>query len=129
VSLSSTRQIPAVIKKVTAAMAAQNHTEKDLWSMCLALEEALVNALKHGHQFDPAKRVRVRFCVDPKRTLVRIRDEGAGFNPEEVADPTEPENLDRVCGRGLLLMRSFMTWVRHNKRGNVVILCKRCSTR
>jgi serine/threonine-protein kinase RsbW len=122
--LASTGQIAAVLKAVTGDMAALDYTEKDIWSMSLALEEALVNAIKHGNQLDPAKRVRVRFRVNAQRALIQVRDEGVGFNPDEVADPLDPENLDRASGRGLLLMRSFMTWVRHNKRGNVVRLCK-----
>jgi anti-sigma regulatory factor (Ser/Thr protein kinase) len=69
----------------------------------------------------------VRFCADAKRALVQVRDEGAGFDPQEVADPLDPENLDRASGRGLLLMRSFMSWVHHNKRGNRVMLCKKRS--
>jgi serine/threonine-protein kinase RsbW len=110
-------------------MAAADYSEKDLWSMCLGLEEALVNALKHGNQLDPTKRVRVRFCVDAERTLVRIRDEGAGFDPDAVADPLAAENLDRPTGRGLLLMRSFLSWIRFNRRGNLVLLCKERSAR
>jgi serine/threonine-protein kinase RsbW len=128
--LASTRQIPAVIKTVTKDMAALEYTEKDLWSMCMALEEALVNAFKHGNQMDPAKRVWVRSRVNDRRALIHVLDEGGGFTPQEVADPLDPENLERASGQGLLLMRSFMTWVRHNKRGNLVTLCKkRCVRR
>jgi serine/threonine-protein kinase RsbW len=108
-------------------MAALDYSEKDRWSMCLALEEALVNALKHGHQFDPTKHVRVRFTVVAARVLVQVCDEGAGFDPKAVADPLAPENLDRPSGRGLLLMRAYMTSVRFNRRGNRVTLCKRRS--
>ena len=59
--------------------------------------------------------------------LVKVEDQGPGFDPGQVADPLAPENLGRESGRGLLLMRSFLTCVRHNERGNRVTLCQRRS--
>jgi serine/threonine-protein kinase RsbW len=91
---------------------------------CLAREEAIVNALKHGNQSDPAKRVRVRYRVDAERVLVQVADDGMGFDLERVSDPLAAENLERSSGRGFLLMRSYMTWIRFNRRGNIVTLCK-----
>src|SRR5262249_38258112 len=69
----------------------------------LALEEALVNAVKHGNQLDPEKQVHVRYTLNTTEFAIEIRDEGQGFEPEEVPDPTAPEFLERPCGRGLLL--------------------------
>jgi serine/threonine-protein kinase RsbW len=113
-----------VIEAIAAAMAAARYPEKDRFAVRLALEEAIVNAIKHGHRGDPTKRVRVRYQVSPNRVLAEVRDEGAGFDPRRVPDPLAPENLDRPSGRGLLLMRSYVTWLRFNERGNCVTLCK-----
>jgi serine/threonine-protein kinase RsbW len=95
--------------------------------MRLALEEALVNAVKHGNKGDATKRVRVRYQVTAAGVLVEVEDDGTGFDPLKVPDPCAPENLERLSGRGLLLMRSYMTWVRFNPCGNCVTLYERRS--
>ena len=98
--------------------------DRDIFCIKLALEEALVNAIKHGNQMDRAKKVRIRYHVLSDRFECSISDEGPGFDPGEVPDPTAPENLERPCGRGLMLMRHYMTEVTYNDRGNSVAMCK-----
>jgi serine/threonine-protein kinase RsbW len=98
--------------------------EHDLFGVRLALEEALVNAIKHGNRLDPAKNVRVQWCVDHERVVIEIEDEGEGFDPGDVPDPTADENLERPCGRGIHLMRAFMTSIEYYDRGNRVVLIK-----
>ena len=61
----------------------------------------------------------------PKEAVYVIRDEGKGFDTSNMPDPTDPANLERMSGRGLLLMRAFMTEVHHNDRGNQVTLIRR----
>lgn len=119
--LGEARRVQELIE---GALQAAGYTEHDVFAIKLALEEALVNAIKHGNQMDPDKRVFVVFNVTPDRFDIRITDEGAGFNPEDVPDPTAIENLERPCGRGLLLMRGFMTEVEYHGRGNVVSMAK-----
>lgn len=119
--LGEVRRIQSDIKE---ALAAAHFDEKDLFAVELALEEALVNAIKHGNQLQPEKKVRVSYTVRPDRFDIRIEDEGVGFCPREVPDPTLPENLDRPCGRGLLLIRSFMTHVDYHGCGNVLTMSK-----
>lgn len=97
---------------------------RDVFSVRLALEEALVNAIKHGNQMDPAKSVQIDCRVNHDRVRIEIEDEGEGFEPESVPDPTDPENLERPCGRGLMLMRSFMSLIEFNETGNRVTLEK-----
>jgi serine/threonine-protein kinase RsbW len=112
---------------IEQALAARSVTEQEIFSVRLALEEALVNAIKHGNQFDPAKKVFVsyRFLGDhPGRFEIHITDQGAGFDPADVPDPTAVENLERPCGRGLMLMRHYMTEVEYNPTGNGVIMAK-----
>jgi len=98
--------------------------EREIFSIKLALEEALVNAIKHGNQMDPSKKVRIVYTIHPDRFDIHIADEGDGFNPEDVPDPTAIENLERPCGRGLMLMRHYMNEVRFNERGNAVSMSK-----
>jgi serine/threonine-protein kinase RsbW len=123
-SLSGLDEVVPTVEAVVAAMAAAGYAENDLFAMRLGLEEALVNGLKHGNRGDPARRVSVRYRVGPELALVVVEDQGPGFNPGDVPDPLAPENLERACGRGLLLMRAYLTWVRYNDRGNAVTLCK-----
>jgi serine/threonine-protein kinase RsbW len=113
-----------VQEEIEEALQAARYGDRDIFSIKLALEEALVNAIKHGNQMDPDKRVHVAYTVTPERFDIRITDEGPGFNPEDVPDPTLPENLERCCGRGLLLIRKFMTDVAYHGRGNVVTMSK-----
>jgi len=103
-------------------------SDVDLPDLQLALEEGLANAVKHGNQLNPAKQVKVECqLLDDCMIRVTIEDEGAGFNPEEVPDPTDFANLDKPSGRGIVLMRAFMDEVLYNDRGNQLTFCKRCS--
>jgi len=98
--------------------------EHDVFSIKLALEEALVNAIKHGNQMDRTKKVHIAYQLYPDRFDVQISDDGCGFDPSDVPDPTAFENLERPCGRGLMLMRHYMTAVAFNDRGNGVTMSK-----
>ena len=91
----------------------------------LALEEAVTNAVKHGNRNDPSKRITVRFHVDAERVIIMVRDDGPGFRPACVPDPTAEENLERPNGRGIMLMHSYMTHVCYNESGNEVWMFKR----
>lgn len=110
--------------EIEEALTTAQYGDRDIFSIKLALEEALVNAIKHGNQMDPDKRVFVSYSVTSVRFDIRIVDEGSGFNPADVPDPTAPENLERPCGRGLLLIRNFMTSVDYHGKGNIVTMSK-----
>jgi serine/threonine-protein kinase RsbW len=119
--LAEVRRVQSEIKD---SLAANGFGERDMFHIELAMEEALVNAMKHGNQLDADKRVALHYAITPEKFDVRIEDEGAGFNPDDVPDPTMPENLERACGRGLYMIRCFMTDVRYHGRGNVVTMTK-----
>ena len=102
--------------------------EQDTFGVHLAVEEALVNAIKHGNQSDPDKKVHVVSRVSKTHFFIEIRDEGDGFNPGDVPDPTTDENLESPSGRGLMLMRSFMSRVDFNDAGNCVVMEKQRQT-
>lgn len=99
--------------------------EHDRFAIKLALEEALANAIKHGNHGDPSKSVTVEFRADPDTISISVEDEGGGFCPSQVADPTLDENLEKPNGRGVMLMRVYMNEVRFNPAGNRVTLVKR----
>jgi serine/threonine-protein kinase RsbW len=124
----SAGDIAPAVERVVVSMTAACYSARDVFGMRVALEEAIVNGFKHGNQCDPGKAVRVRCRVNARRALADVEDEGSGFDPAEVPDPTRPENLERACGRGLLLMRTYLTRCRFSRRGNRVTLCKRRST-
>jgi serine/threonine-protein kinase RsbW len=94
--------------------------EDSLHWVSVAVRESVVNAIKHGNKNDESKRVVVEFTAlplhDPEELVIRVEDEGEGFDPEEIADPLAPENILKSSGRGIFLIRSFMDDVRL-KRG------------
>ena len=98
--------------------------DKDVFCIRLALEEALVNAIKHGNQMEITKKVIIKYTLDADVFEIMISDEGPGFDPNDVPDPTDIENLERPCGRGLMLMRHYMTEVNYNSSGNSVRMKK-----
>ena len=125
--------------------------EANIIRVCIALEEALRNALFHGNleltseqregdsvEYDrlilertssapyAGRRLTVTVEVTPTSGRFVIRDEGPGFDPTKLPDPTDPENIEKVSGRGLLLMRTFMDEVLFNPSGNEVTMLKRC---
>ncbi len=99
-------------------------SDREVFSVRLALEEAIVNAIKHGNQFDRSKKVHISYRVRAGQFSIQITDEGIGFNPDDVPDPTMVENLERPCGRGLMLMRHYMCEVHYNDQGNSVRMTK-----
>lgn len=122
---SDTAKGQEVQERIVGRLEERAFPPRDVFGVRLALEEALVNAIKHGNGMDPDKSVKILWRIDDASVLVEIEDEGPGFVPEEVPDPTAEENLERPCGRGIMLMRSFMSRVEYNERGNRVILEKR----
>jgi CheY-like chemotaxis protein len=116
----------------------------------VALQEALINAIHHGnlevtselrekddkaylklveerrrHKDYRNRRVYVSAKESPAEAVYTVRDEGPGFDPSRLPDPTDPSNLERVAGRGLLLIRTFMDEVYHNEKGNQITMIKR----
>jgi serine/threonine-protein kinase RsbW len=125
---SDTSLVRQLQERILAELEAMGLAERDLFGVKLALEEALVNAMKHGNQLDRSKTVRVSYLTRHESFYIRIIDEGDGFDPDDVPDPTLEENLERACGRGLMLMRHYMSEVRFLARGNTVLMCKNFSS-
>jgi len=105
---------------IMARLEGSGFSAEDLFAVHLALEEAFINAIKHGNKMDPAKEVKIEYSVNRDKIEIFIADEGAGFNPDVVPDPRCGDNIYKPNGRGLLLMRSYMDVVEHNDKGNRV---------
>ncbi|HEY6099760.1 MAG TPA: ATP-binding protein [Anaeromyxobacter sp.] len=90
-------------------------TEETRHWISMALREALANAIKHGNAQDRGKRVHLEMDVTNRVLRIRIRDEGAGFDPEKVEDPLAPENRFKTSGRGIFYMKTFMDEVRFER--------------
>ena len=121
---SDTAEVRRVQDEIEQQLRKLLYTDREIFNIRLALEEALVNAIKHGNQMNRAKKVRVAYRIEHERFDILIADEGRGFDPQDVPDPTAPENLERPCGRGLMLMRHYMTAVDYNSEGNSVSMYK-----
>jgi len=94
-------------------------------NLFVALDEAFVNAVKHGNKNDPAKLVKITAELSPKEAAFTVEDEGQGFNIREIPDPCDPANLFRTSGRGVLLIYNIMDEVEYNEQGNRVKMIKR----
>jgi serine/threonine-protein kinase RsbW len=91
-----------------------NIDEEKMSGLMLAITEATTNAIIHANKNDPNKLVQIDVRVDGENLVISIKDEGKGFDPEKVPDPTEPENLMKDSGRGLYLMRVYMDDLKYN---------------
>lgn len=121
---SSTTEGQKVQERIVARLEQIGFPARGIFGVRLALEEALVNAIKHGNGLDPAKEVFVTCQISNDKVRVVIEDQGPGFRLQDVPDPTEDENLEKPGGRGIMLMRAFLSVVEYNERGNRVVLEK-----
>jgi serine/threonine-protein kinase RsbW len=94
-------------------------------NLFVALDEAFVNAVKHGNKFDRDKVVRVSAEVSPSEARFTVEDEGEGFDLESIPDPRNPENLFKTSGRGVLFIYNIMDEVKYNERGNRLTMVKK----
>ncbi|HLU26492.1 MAG TPA: ATP-binding protein [Longimicrobiales bacterium] len=88
----------------------------------VGVSEALANAMLYGNGRDPEKRVRLELTLTPRSVLVRVTDQGRGFDPSAIEDPTLPVNLHRSGGRGIFLIRKLMDRVEFNECGNSITM-------
>jgi len=135
VSKTKELNLPSRIESVDqAAMEADNFarelglSDELLFAVDLAIRESVANAVKHGNKFDESKPVEVGLSDSENGFEITVRDHGPVFAPDEIPDPTNPENLLKANGRGILFMRSFMDeveWTNHSGGGMVVRMLKK----
>ena len=115
----------AVLKRILDEVERLHYNQDAVFAIRLALDEALINAIKHGNRFDKDKKVSVEATITPGKTEIIIEDEGVGFTRTRVADPTSEENLERLNGRGILLMETYMNEVEYQHGGRRIRMVRR----
>ena len=113
-----------LILEIVEKLQEQSWTPQQIFGVHLSITEAIVNAIRHGNASDLAKQVHVICKLSPSRCWIQVEDEGPGFDPSDVPDCTLEENLDKPSGRGLKLMRNYMTQIEYNESGNRVVMEK-----
>jgi CheY-like chemotaxis protein len=114
-----------VLHYLIERVAALGVVKPDSSNLFIALDEAFVNAVKHGNRSDPHKLVRITADLSAREARFTIEDEGEGFDVKSIPDPLDPSNLFKTSGRGVLLIYNIMDEVAYNERGNVLTMVKR----
>jgi serine/threonine-protein kinase RsbW len=118
-------EVRPIVRQLEGEMRDLAYLRKDSFAVGLVLLEAVSNAIRHGHQHDKSRTVLINYHVSQDKVLMEVIDEGLGFDPSVVPNPLSASQPgERTMGWGLLLIRVYMSWVRFNKRGNRVVLCK-----
>ena len=122
---SDLKYLDSVLDYLSQRMVKFGVIEHDDTEVLIALDEAIVNAVKHGNKGDPRKAVHIIAELNAEGARITVRDEGAGFLKDEIPDPTDPSRLLEPSGRGLLLINHIMDHVEHNDCGNQLQMFKR----
>jgi serine/threonine-protein kinase RsbW len=118
----------AVDYVVRRCQSCEREAERLRLNFRIGLTEALANAMLYGNAHDPSKRVLVEVTLADGEIVAKVTDQGGGFDPSRVPDPTRPENVVKPSGRGLFLMRQLLDEVSFNEQGNQVTLILRLDT-
>jgi len=113
-----------VCEQILSKLEPYGFDKDDTFAVHLALEEAFLNAVKHGNKMDSSKEVKIECSVDFEKIEISVTDQGEGFEPASVADPRYGKDLYKPGGRGLLLMNSYMDMVKFNERGNSLYMVR-----
>jgi serine/threonine-protein kinase RsbW len=120
-------ELASVLEKITAWMKLQGFPARDIFAVVLTTQEAASNAFRHGNRGDCTKPVRLWYLVTEHEVLIRVEDEGPGFDPEQTPDSCHADNFDRPGGRGLTLMRAYSHSISFAPPGNRVTFSRRRS--
>jgi serine/threonine-protein kinase RsbW len=116
-NIGNLRKIEEFIESVSPLFSIGKETYGEV---LVAVMEAVNNAINHGNKRDEAKKVEVIFEKAGNSLVVVVRDQGNGFRPEIIPDPTKPENIEKISGRGVFLMRKLSDGIEFNDKGNCV---------
>jgi serine/threonine-protein kinase RsbW len=120
--ISQPESINLVEKLIDEIKAEYNIHEECYGNMLVAVTEAVNNAMQHGNKYDSDKKVNISYEVDPEQIAFTITDEGMGFDYMNLADPTDPDNLEKPTGRGVFLMKHLTDQIIFSENGRVVEL-------
>ncbi|MEM7479427.1 MAG: ATP-binding protein [Planctomycetota bacterium] len=113
-----------LIEKLLAALTEVGWDGSEFFHVQMAAEEAMINAVTHGNKEDEKKTIEIEFKVSADSAFLRFKDQGEGFSPEALPDPTDEDHLEVVHGRGVFLIRNMMSEVSYNESGNEVTMLK-----
>ncbi len=117
--MANMRIVEKAIDEVTASLGIK---ADDYGKILVATLEAVNNAITHGNKTNPEKMVDVEIKYERNKIFITVTDEGPGFDPESVPDPTKPENIEELSGRGVFLMSKLADKIDFNKKGNSVTM-------
>lgn len=131
IELKLPSRLESIDEAVTEAVKFASHvglSEEMLYAVDMAMRESVANAVKHGNLLDETKPVVIALKDSSAGFEVSVRDFGKGFDIDEIPDPTNPENLLKASGRGILFIRTFMDeveWTNHDEGGTIIKMLKK----
>ncbi len=124
IRFSSAYESLSQVEKMVEEVCDENHISEDNYgNILVAVTEAVNNAIQHGNKFDPTKEIEVEYEKRNLELVFRITDQGLGFDYTSIPDPTDPQNLEKINGRGVFLMRNLADKVNFLENGRIVELC------
>jgi serine/threonine-protein kinase RsbW len=117
-------ELRRICAKILSLLQQLDYSDDDLFAIHLAMEEAIVNAVKHGNKQDPARDVTIEYDLTPQKVDIFVTDQGRGFDPDNLADPRVGDNIYKTDGRGVLLIKAYMDSVEYNNLGNSLRMTK-----
>ena len=121
---STLSEAKAPEKHILVELKRCGYDEDSIFAIKLALEEAMTNAVRHGNRGDSSKHIHVRHAITPEVAIICVKDEGCGFCPDEVPDPTCPDRIALPSGRGIMLINAYMNEVEYRADGCEVRMVK-----
>ncbi len=119
---SDIKNLSLIESKVDELIVQIGITKEEYGRILVATMEAVNNAIVHGNGGDRTKRVNICFAQEDDKLMVQVKDQGVGFNPDSVPDPTSPENIEKLRGRGVFLMKNLADEIDYNENGNEVLM-------
>lgn len=122
--VTDSRLLKDLSKELIKTLQEKGVTEDILFDIHVSFEEALRNAMVHGNKSDSNKKVTIKTKITEEKIVLCVEDEGAGFDPESIPDPTLGENLMKKDGRGVYLIRHLMDEIKYENGGRKIIMVK-----
>jgi serine/threonine-protein kinase RsbW len=122
-NIGSTISNLRIVEKVIDELALELGLKEEVYGKILvSAMEAVNNAIVHGNKTDTKRNVKIEFIYKKKELFISVEDEGQGFKPQEIPDPTKPENIENITGRGVFLMSKLADSIEFNEKGNRVTM-------
>lgn len=117
--------IRAIETEIISSVKSEGYPEAATFAVRLALEEAVYNAFRHGHRDLPDEPIELSWSISAQEVTITVADKGPGFDPHQVPDPTTDDRIELPHGRGLMLMKAYMSEIRYSPKGNTVTMTYR----